>query len=388
MSSTVPRLQVVDALRGFAIVSIILLHNIEHYDLYYLPSNLPNWIRTFDSGIWKSLFFLFSGKSYAIFSLLFGLTFFIQSNNQEIKGKDFRARFVWRLFLLFIFGLINSAFYQGDILTDYAVIGLFLIPVARLNDKAVFWIALVLMFQPYEWINFILAVQNPDIKIVDPASWFYFDKMGEYITGNSLIETWIGNLTNGKTAVFYWTWENGRIFQTLSLFMLGMLAGRKSVFVASIESKRFWFRTIIISFMLFLLLFTVKEGLNSWISNKAIRSPIVTIETSWTNMAFMLVMVSGFVLLFQTDFFYKLLNSFSSIGRMSLSNYIMMSIIGSFIYYGFGLGLYQYAGATYSLFIGILLAMLEGFFSSCWINRFNHGPLETIWHKMTWIGST
>jgi len=98
------RLHVVDALRGFAIVSIMLLHNIEHFDFYYTPTNLPYWMIPLDKGIWDTLFFLFGGKSYAIFALLFGLTFFIQSDNQGKKGKDFRGRFAWRLLLLLGFG--------------------------------------------------------------------------------------------------------------------------------------------------------------------------------------------------------------------------------------------------------------------------------------------
>ena len=75
--SEIKRLHVVDALRGFAIVSIMLLHNIEHFDFYYSPQGLPAWMTLLDKHIWDTLFFLFGGKSYAIFSLLFGLTFFI-----------------------------------------------------------------------------------------------------------------------------------------------------------------------------------------------------------------------------------------------------------------------------------------------------------------------
>lgn len=110
------------------------------------------------------MFFLFSGKSYAIFALLFGLTFFIQSDNQAKKGKDFRLRFAWRLVLLLGFGLINSAFYEGDILTIYAILGFSLIPAAKLNTKTVSWIALILMLQPWEWCNFVYGLQHPDLK--------------------------------------------------------------------------------------------------------------------------------------------------------------------------------------------------------------------------------
>ena len=387
MSSDGYRLHVVDALRGFAIVSIMFLHNIEHFDYFFFPSSLPDWMIALDKGIWESLFFLFSGKSYAIFALLFGLTFFIQSNNQRKRGKDFRGRFAWRLILLLLFGVINSAFYEGDILTIYAIIGFGMIPVANLNNKALFWIAIILMLQPYEWFSFFKSLQDPGMKLSDPVSWSYFGKMSEYITDNSLTKLWTGNLVNGKKAVFIWIWENGRVFQTLSLFIFGMLAGRKSLFETSLANKQFWMKTLVIASVSFILLFVLKTALGSWISSEAIRRPLSTIIKSWSNMAFMLVLVSGFVLLFQNRLLYRVLNVFSPMGRMSLSNYIMQSIAGSFIYYGIGLGLYQYTGATYSLLIGVVLAVLQGYFSSWWMKHHIRGPLETIWHNATWIGS-
>jgi len=383
---TSPRLHVVDALRGFAILSIMLLHNIEHFDFYFSPANLPVWMPVVDKGIWETLFFLFGGKSYAIFALLFGLTFFIQSNNQEKKGNDFRGRFAWRLLLLLGFGFINSAFYQGDILTIYALIGFTLIPVAKLSNKAVFIIAIILMAQPYEWLNVISGMQHPDLKIANPASWAYFGKLGEYIPGDSIIKTWIGNLTNGKTAVLLWTWEAGRVFQTSALFMLGMLAGRKKLFITSDTNTRFWIRTLVIATLAFIPLFILKNGLSSWIQSEAIRRPMETIITSWSNMAFMFLLVSGFVVIY-AKLSGGFLDIFTPFGKMSLSNYMMQSILGSMIYYGFGLGLYQYTGSTYCLLIGIALAVFQWFFCNWWLKTHKHGPLEGIWHKLTWIRS-
>ena len=339
-----------------------------------------------DKGIWETLFFLFGGKSYAIFALLFGLTFFIQSNNQEKKGNDFRGRFAWRLLLLLGFGFINSAFYQGDILTIYALIGFTLIPVAKLSNKAVFILAIILMAQPYEWLNVITGMQHPDLKLANPASWAYFGKMGEYLPGDSIIKTWIGNLTNGKTAVLFWTWEAGRVFQTSALFMLGMLAGRKKFFVTSDTNTRFWVRTLVFAALAFIPLFILKNDLSSWIQSEAIRRPLETIITSWSNMAFMFMLVSGFVVGY-AKLSGGFLDIFTPFGKMSLSNYMMQSILGSIIYYGFGLGLYKYTGATYCLLIGIALAVFQWFFCSWWLKTHKHGPLEGIWHRLTWIHS-
>ena len=382
--SSSPRLHVVDALRGFAIVSIMLLHNIEHFDFYFTPAGQPQWLIGLNQVIWDSLFFLFGGKSYAIFALLFGLTFFIQSDNQARKGNDFRARFAWRLVLLLVFGLINSAFYQGDILTIYAILGFALIPVAKLSNKTVFWIAVLLMLQPYEWFNVFSGLQHPEMKISNPASWAYFGKTSAYLPGKSIINTWVGNLTNGKMAVIYWSWEAGRVFQTISLFMLGMLAGRKKLFAASEDNNRFWLRTLIFAAIAFVPLFILKNGLPTWLSSEAIRRPLVTIISTWSNLAFMLVLVSTFFIVYE-KLSGRVLNMFNAFGKMSMTNYIMQSIVGTSIYYGFGLGLYQYTGATYCLLIGIALAVLQGLFSKWWMGNHRQGPLESIWHKLTWM---
>jgi uncharacterized protein len=63
----------------------------------------------------------------------------------------------------------------------------------------------------------------------------------------------------------------------------------------------------------------------------------------------------------------------------------MQSILGAFIYYGFALGLYQYTGASYSLLIGILLFLFQGWFCSVWLKTHSRGPLESLWHKLTWL---
>lgn len=379
------RLHVVDALRGFAIVSIMLLHNIEHFDFYYLPENLPAWLVTLDKGVWDTLFFLFGGKSYAIFALLFGLTYFIQTDNQQKKGNDFRGRFAWRLLLLLGFGIINSTFYMGDILFVYALLGFTLIPVTKLSNKTVFITALILMAQPVEIIKLIYGIiYSPQLP--DPASWVYYSKIGDYLSSDSMWTTLRGNLVNGKIAVLLWTWEYGRVFQTISLFMFGMLAGRYGIFGNSDSNAGFWKKVLLISIIAFIPLFYLKSNIMEWITTVAVNRPLELIIRSWANMAFMLILVSGFVLLFKQKAFHNKLNVLSAYGKMSMSNYILQSILGSFIYYGFGLGLYKYTGATYSLIIGLVLALIQGIFSTWWMKNHKQGPLESIWHKLTWIG--
>lgn len=383
-SAPAERVTSVDALRGFAIVSILLLHNLEHFDFWYSPE-LPQWLMSIDKIVWDTMFFLFSGKSYAIFALLFGFTFFVQFSNQQKKGKDFRWRFAWRLLLLMGFGLINSAFYQGDILLIYAIIGFVLIPVAKLNNKTLVIIASILMFQPYEWFKVFSFAFSSQCNYSDPVSWTYFGKMSEYITGTSFIDTITGNLTNGKAGVFLWTWENGRVFQTAALFMFGLLAARKGIFTINEDNKKYWGKVFPLAFGAFFILYSATDHILKLTPNKCAGSHLEVIMKSYSNMAFMVFLVSLFLYLYNNRKVRMKLKIFTYPGRMSLSNYIFQSVIGATLYYGFGFGLYKYTGATQCLVIGIVISLLLGFFSYYRLKKHRQGPLESIWHKLTWI---
>ena len=164
-----------------------------------------------------------------------------------------------------------------------------------------------------------------------------------------------------------------------------MLAGRKAMFDTTNVSRKRWSKILLLAVLLFIPLYITKNNIPDWFTSVAINRPLQTIVTSWSNMAFMMILVSSFVLMYQSIVMNKFLHVFSAFGRMSMSNYIMQSILGSVIYYGFGLGLYKYTGATYCLLIGIFLAILQGFFSSWWMKKHKQGPLESIWHKLTWI---
>lgn len=69
------RIDVADVLRGLAVMGIIVLHSIEHFNFYSFPdtSTQSAWLNFSDKAIWDGLFFMFGGKAYAVFALLLGL---------------------------------------------------------------------------------------------------------------------------------------------------------------------------------------------------------------------------------------------------------------------------------------------------------------------------
>ncbi|WBS04600.1 DUF418 domain-containing protein [Pseudoduganella sp. SL102] len=387
MPPTSSRLDLVDALRGFAIVSIMLLHNLEHFDLYHKPAGQPDWLVALDQNVWDGMFFLFAGKAYLIFALLFGVTFHLQFSRRAAAGEDFRPRFAWRMVLLLGFGMLNSLFYQGDILSFYAVMSFTLLPVARLGSRTVLAIAAVLLLQPYLWAQVLQALPQPDAKLPDPASWAWFARTTEYMTGGTMLQTYLGNVTIGKTAAVLWSWENGRFFQIPALFMLGMLAGRAGVFALSDANRALWRRLLVAAVVCFAVLYAATRGLDAAVTGQALQRPLMAIVKSWSNFALMGVIVAGFALLYQRGTLLRVLDAFAPLGRMSLTSYVSQSMVGTALYYGFGFGLYKITGATACLLIGAVLAVLQGLFSAWWLKRHRQGPLEALWHRLTWLGA-
>ena len=156
------RILAIDALRGFAVMGIILLHNIEHFNFYSFPETTSPVLGALDKSLWDMLFFMFSGKAYAIFALLFGFTFYLQSRGSEKRGEDFKNRYMWRLLLLLGFGFVNSLFFPGEILVLYAILGFILVPVRHWSNKGLLILALILMLQPVEWLKccVVLSILN------------------------------------------------------------------------------------------------------------------------------------------------------------------------------------------------------------------------------------
>lgn len=380
------RLDVVDAMRGFALLAIVLLHNLEHYNLYYIPTDAPAWLTALDGQMWSTAFFLMAGKAYATFSLLFGFSFFVQMRNERERGGDFRARFAWRMFLLFLFAQLHSLFYNGDILLLYAVVGLVLIPVSGLSSRTVLTLAVICLLQPFEWGRAIYAAINPDV--IYTQTWGTYGEISNAvnISGNfwEVLKT---NIWEGQLYSNLWQVQNGRLFQSAGLFMLGMLAGRHELFVKSAESIKLWVKILVWAAATIMPLYVLKSYIPELADNASIVLPINIALPSLYNTAFMLVLVSGFTLLwFYREAGYRLQRVLVPYGRMSLTNYITQSMLGAMIYYGYGIGLYKSTGATATLIIGFTIFAVQLAFSRWWLARHKQGPLEWLWKQGTWIG--
>lgn len=352
------RIHVADALRGLAVAGIILFHAREHFNLYwngleYARATIGGW----DEGVAVVLGFLLSGKMYAIFALLFGLSFFIQNDNQAQRGQDFSLRFAWRMVLLFGIGLVNAAIYNGDVLTYYAVFGLLLIPIGKLPNRWVWFIAALLFIQPLElWQYFsghTLSLHIPGMETLYPT-----------LAEGSFVESTRVSLLYGPISSFGWGLEHGRGTQTLLMFVLGMLAGRYRLFYDESNNRRIWA----------VLLAAGVSG--TW---------LIPFE-AMRNLATATAIVGAVVLLWYAfPAVQRALAGMTAFGRMSLTNYLLQSLLGTAIFYNWGLGLYRQVDVIYGTLIGVGIILVQYLFCRLWLRRFSHGPVEWLWKRATWV---
>lgn len=336
------RVEVADALRGLAVLGIVLIHSLENYNLFNFPPTTSEWMRFIDTALFDLFFFIFAGKAYGIFALLFGFSFFIQDNNNLKRGYDFRFRFLWRLVLLFIWGIINSIFYTGDVLAQYALIGVVLILTARLSTKTVLIIASILILQPVEWGKLIYALCNPDYVPAESMVGYHFSQLGTVLMNKeaSLGEVFSVMWNHSQLATITWSWENGRFPQIAALFMFGMVIGRTGFFFFSEDNIKRWVRILIIAVICFFTFKGLLLMLPDFVKKATIFSPLEIIARSFANVSFMTFLIMLILILFYTTKKgHAVLQKLTVYGKMSLTNYITQSIIGGAIFYSWGLGL-------------------------------------------------
>ena len=380
------RLDVADALRGFAVIGILLLHSVEQMNFSRFPEETNALMIWLNKITWDGMFFAFGGKMYSLFAVLFGLSFFIQNDNQVQKGNDFTLRFLWRMFLLLIFGAINTFFFNGDILFAYAAFGFLLPFVGRLNTKLLVIITVILLLQPLEIYQLIHALLNPEYKAIRANSFQYYRIMSESQANGTFLECGWDSLRYGQLANLKWNIANGRMTQLPGLFFLGVIIGRLRLFYNEKNNLKIWLGILAIAIIVFFPIYGLHNTLRGTIERREILSPLMLICKSWYSLALTFIYISILVLLF---YFSKRVNRWmmklTVFGRASMTNYFLQSIIGSMLYYGWGFALYRHCGAFYCLLIGFAMVMAQYYFCYWWFKTHSHGLMEGFWKKLTWI---
>jgi uncharacterized protein len=384
------RIAVVDMLRAFALFGIILTHA----EMGFLAGPPPapgfDMFGPMDQFVDTLTRVLTTGKFFTVFSFLFGLSFAIQIDRAAQKGAPFAGRFTWRLALLFAIGFVHNAFFSGDILVIYAVVGLMLLPLQKLGTRSLLILGVLFLLNvPSLVVN---AVQNsgppPTAAQVTAreSAQREFMRIGkqqyEIKRTGTLTELVQMNLNGGLKAKAAFQLRTGRVWITLGCFLLGLCAGRANLFRESERTRRFFKRLALWAGIAAIL---TTAALLMWPTPITMQTtdllPVTVLRLQQVTLS--ALYLAGATLLFWYKPHGLLSTSFAQLGRMGLTTYLMQTLFGILVFYGVGLGLLGRVGSAACVAIGIVIFVAQLFISRWWMSRHTMGPVEWLWRSMT-----
>ena len=394
------RIQVIDMLRGFALLGILLVNmELFNYSIYesVLGSHTPATMLD-QLARWFVAFFA-EGKFYSMFSFLFGLGMALQFQRAEAKGVPFVATYARRLLVLMVIGLIHGyLFWIGDILFLYSLLGfalLFLFRKAKPRTLLI-WVGICLaipvLLNAALWGLMGLAQFAPDGPAMMEEMWAsqeaqYLALAAEsnyiYATGT------FAEITRQRTAEMWFMYSILPFmgFNVLATMLLGMYAGQRRIF-QELEShisliRRVWWwglgLGVLGNFMYVWFLQSASRMMPTGATTLAVVGQTIGAP------ALSLFYMASLVLLVQkSPTWHGRLAPLAATGRMAMTNYLMQSVICTLLFYGYGLGLYG-IGIAAGLATAVVIYTIEVLWSGWWLQRFRFGPMEWLWRTLTYL---
>ena len=377
------RLEGLDALRGFALFGIFIVHMPELFELYWAhPATDPLQVAVHDA-VWL----VFAGKAFALLALCFGVSFFIIMDRAARKGADFTWRFVWRLALLALFGLLHGLWYRGDVLEVLAVMGLFLLPFHRVrSNRALLAVAVFFLLQPLMLLR-IAAGLHGAAWANQPLGYWSATIPEAYLHGGFL-DTVRMNVVDGHGFKWLFMYESGRLSQIVGLSLIGMLLGRIGFFGRPEAFARARLGGLVLALAVALALWFLREPLAALVpATEAMPMPRAlagAVLGSLFDLAVMAVLMLGFVAAYYggAD---RVLGVLAPAGRMTLTLYVAQSLVFVPVFYGYGLGLHASMSQVQALLLGLAAFAVQVLFAHLWFRRFHYGPLEWLWRAGTYL---
>lgn len=402
------RINVIDALRGFSLLGVILIHMMQKFG--YLSDNIIEGARypMFDTIIQLLVTHVIAGRFITIFSFLFGLSFFIQMDRASKRGVDFRGRFLWRMVILFVIGIVGTTFAYMDILTLYAFYGIILVLLFPLRNWVLITLTSLILFGlplmsmvGFDNITFnetITLNQPSDANVVDRETLNTTTNEDVLITNSSFIESAKDNLFVKTKEKLNFQFRKSSIgYIVLALFILGFVVGRTGFF-EKVNIKRRKNYILLISFFIVSVVTKLLGRLVApenttdifLLVSQGLKVPISSIIALTLNDLSMLfqsgVLAMGFIVLYQTKFLGKYLDLLSPYGRMGLTNYEAQNVVGAILFSSWGLGsFFGGLGITELFFLGLIIYAIQIIASKQWLRHFLYGPLEWLWRSGTYM---
>ncbi|WP_103108407.1 DUF418 domain-containing protein [Brevibacillus reuszeri] len=335
IAATNRRIHTLDAVRGFALMGIVLVNILPLLQAQNPTPGSP------DAWMYYFLNFAVESRFFVIFSFLFGVGFHLFISRAKEKGANSTALFIRRLIVLLAFGFVHKMFHPGEALFIYAIFGFLLMPFYRARAKT----------------NLLVGVI---LAVLVCATGF-------------------------------------KPLLVLPLFILGLAVGQYGVFqnierflpvIKKIQGVTF-FLSIIGLYVQYLLLpanmelsymMIVDEGMSESALQKL---TYYTIALTSVGLVMATFYTTTLMRLLQNKRLQSLLSPLATYGRMALTNYVGQTVL--ILGAGYLFDLYGKLGYVQTTLICLGIYVVQIALSSLWLSFFKMGPLEWVWRTFTYM---
>ncbi|MCJ8005977.1 DUF418 domain-containing protein [Lederbergia wuyishanensis] len=372
------RIHSIDVLRGISLLGILLVNMISFHSpfSYYNPYE---WWQYDNATVYMWIDIFVQASFYPIFAMMFGYGMVIMQERLNKKGYTFWKISVRRLLVLLLFGIFHAfLIWYGDILITYATMGLVLLLLLRLSGPLLMGLGAILYLLPQLFFGALIML----------ASFFSSESLTDYIDIVSLQQS-SEIYANGTFAditmqrIADWSMNNGPseffiyLFMILPLMMIGAGAAKMEWLQKANVQRKKWIIILLTSLpiALFVKILPFLFGLTISIQyiQDMIGGPLLGIAY-----------IAVIVLLMSYRPMEKLLKPFASAGRMSITIYLSQSIIGTLIFYNYGLGLYGEVSMATGTLLAFAIYVIQVIFAEIWLSKFRYGPVEKLWRMLTY----
>jgi uncharacterized protein len=363
------RTAIIDILRGWALLSVVLMNYISIYQW-------NNHFEKLKAGpvsriLENSADVIFSSKGWTLLAILFGYGFSALMNKLSRIGQNKYSFFITRMLWLFVIAFFNTLFFGGDILNDYALMGLILLFFNNCSQRQLFIIGLcVLLVTPLlqAYLGRLHVLFSPSDR----------DRFYQLYHENNLPAHIKANLFMRYKWMLRLSYLIILHLVQLGCFLIGAALERSNSFEAngllsktSVIRKIFWLSLPVSVFLYFLSLFSDEYAWTFALYYDLYYPQILSI---------MVCTSISIVWLYKAKLVQRFLALLQVLGRMTLTNYLLQNMIAFFL---FILINPRWQLPWYMLTAAIVF-ILQVFFSAWWLSRFNYGFFEWLWRCLSY----
>jgi uncharacterized protein len=384
-STAATRIALLDIFRGFALFGIFMV-NIRYMSSSTLHLDAFKWMTEgpYNKIVTFIYEYFFDSKFFPIFSFLFGVGFGMQMNKMEEKGNFSIFFFIRRYFFLLLFGVFHVVFlWGGDVLILYALAGFLVMLIRRIPSKFIFIGSILILLCPLyghilSHINNFL-VQHGCNSIIAIPERSYQELVNFHSHGSFVIKL--------KRRLFEYTvyYRNVEYFPSLLFLIFGGYLASRYKFYNKISETLRKLSTLAIAAVIVIAIVRFVDARYGYLGKENYKLYVIITKLkiiASIAQSFLYLYIISY--LYKYKFFLKLMTPLSYAGRMSLTNYIMQSVLGMILFSGSFIGLYGKLGNAWLGLIAFTSYFVLVGGSKLWLNKFRYGPLEFIWRELTY----